>query len=132
MCFFSAPSAPRIVYQGPSEEDVKRNQESLDQYRKQMGDQQAAFQSQLQQQIDAANQQTQQLKEQYQSDVAAASAASAQQQAGAYAVTATQTEAPQAAETTTVVNKKDKPASTLKIDLAGTPSTAGAGLNIGV
>jgi hypothetical protein len=132
MCFFSAPQQPNIVYQGPSEEDIQRNQASLDSYKKQVGEQQSAFQAQLQQQIEAANAETAKLQKQYQDDAAAASAAAAAQQTGAYAATASQSAPPATAQTTAATVKKEKPKANLKISLAGTPSSAGSGLNIGV
>jgi hypothetical protein len=131
MCFGS-PKAPNIVYQGPSADDVAAGQRSLDLYKQQMGQQQTAFQTQLQQQIDAANQQTAKLQDQYSTDATAAAAAAAAQQTGAYAVTATQSEAPTTAQTTAAVTKKEKEKANLKISLGGTAATAGTGLNIGV
>jgi hypothetical protein len=127
-----APKAPKVVYQGPSDADVAASQAALDSFRSQVGSQTAAFQAQIQQQIDAANQQTTDLRSQLAADTASAAAASASQQNSAYAVTASQSAPPAAAETTATVKPKEKPASNLRINLAGTPSTAGAGLNIGV
>lgn len=132
MCFGGGPQAPEIRYQGPSQDDINRNQASLDTYKKQMADQQAAFQSQLQQQIESANKETARLQEQYQTDAAAAAAAAAAQQTGAYAASATQTAAPATAQTTAATPKKEKAKANLKISLAGLPSSAGSGLNIGV
>ena len=40
MCFGSAPQAPNIVYQGPSQEEIAANQASLDAYKTQMTQQQ--------------------------------------------------------------------------------------------
>jgi hypothetical protein len=95
-----------------------------------MAEQQSAFQSQLQQQIDQANADTLRLQQQYDADAAAASAAAAAQQ-GSYAVTATQSAAA-GGQTTAAVMKKEKPKSSLKISTAALPTEAGAGLNIGV
>ena len=155
MCFGgSQPQAPSIVYQGPSEADVAANQASLDQYRTQALAQQDAFSQQLQQQIDAANTETESLKAQYSTelsriqqqeqdritgaegqaaaDVAAAGAAGAAQQVGAYAVTTTQSEPIDGAQTTAAKLKKEKPKGSLKISTAALPSASGTGLNIGV
>jgi hypothetical protein len=132
MCFFSAPQQPNIVTQGPSADDIKRNEESLNTYKKQVADQQSAFQKQLQDQIDAANSETTKLQQQYQADAAAAAAASAAQQNGAYAATTAQATPAAGAETTTAPVKKAKPSANLKISLAGVPSSSGSGLNIGV
>jgi hypothetical protein len=123
--------APQIVYQGPSAEDVAAGQASLDQYKSQMAGQQSVFKTQLQQQIDAANKETETIQNKYAQEAAAASAAAAAQQAGSYAVTATQSEAV-GAQTTAAVTKKQKPKSSLKISSAALPSATGTGLNIGV
>jgi hypothetical protein len=130
MCF-AQPQAPNIVYQGPSDAEIEANRASLDQYRSQMGQQQADFQKQLQAQIDAANLETDRIKQQYEADAAAAAAAAAAQQTGSYAVTASQT-APVNAQTTAATTKKEKPKSTLKISTGGVAASAGSGLNIGV
>jgi outer membrane translocation and assembly module TamA len=130
MCF-AQPQAPNIVYQGPSDAEIEANRVSLDQYRSQMGQQQADFQKQLQAQIDKANQDTENLQKQYEADAAAAAAAAAAQQTGSYAVTASQT-APVNAQTTAATTKKEKPKSTLKISTGGVAASAGSGLNIGV
>jgi hypothetical protein len=131
MCF-GGPKAPSIQYQGPSQEQIDENTRSLDTYKTQMAEQQRLFQQQLESQIAAANKQTADLKTKYDQEAAAAAAAAAAQQTGAYAATATQSEAPSSAQTTAAVAKKDKPKSNLKISTAGTPSSAGTGLNIGV
>lgn len=147
------PQAPEVKYQGPSDDDIRRQQASLDQYQQQIASQQATFQSQLQAQIDSANQETAALRDRYASDLAAAEKSAAQgvsdaeaagaaslaeagagalaQQVGAYQVTATQSDALQA-QTTAAVEKKKKPKKNLKISTAGTANSAGSGLNIGV
>ena len=133
MCFGgSQPQAPNIVYQGPSEGDIERNRDALATYQGQMEKQQADFQSQLQMQIDQANQETADLQKRYENEAAAAAATSAAQQTGAYAVTASQSEAPQAAQTTVATTKKKNPQTNLRISRAALPATEGAGLNIGV
>jgi peptidoglycan hydrolase CwlO-like protein len=124
--------APKVVYQGPSAEDLAASQASLDMYQRQMTDQQSAFKAQLQAQIDKANQETTELQSKYASDSAAAAAAAAAQQTGAYAATAMQTDAPVNAATTTASTKKEKPKNNLKIAPAATPAAAGTGLNIGI
>lgn len=133
MCFGgSQPQAPQIVYQGPSEADIAANQAALDQYRAQIGQQQAAFQTQLQQQIDAANKQTTDLQKRFDQEAAAATSSAAAQQTSAYTVTATETDPPEAAQTTAAVTKKKNPQSNLRISTAALPSAQGTGLNIGV
>jgi hypothetical protein len=131
MCFGSVKQ-PSVVYQGPSQEEINAQSASLDQYRTQMAEQQKLFQGQLQGQIDSANKESERLRIQLDQESAAAAAAAAQQQAGAYAATASQTEAPTSAQTTAAVTKKEKPKSNLKISAAALPTAAGTGLNIGV
>ena len=147
-------SQPQIVYQGPSEQDLAANRAAMDQYRTQASAQQDAFSRQLQQQIDAANKETESLKAQYSTelsqiqrqeqdriagakdqaaaDVAAAGASGAAQQVGAYAVTTTQSAPIEGAQTTAAKLKKEKPKGSLKISTAALPSASGTGLNIGV
>ena len=133
--FGNAPSPPQIVYQGPTQEDIDRNQEMLKTYEQQVAQQQTNFSKQLNEQIAAAEAETARIQAQYDEEIAAATAAA--QGAGAmeannvYAVTATQTPAT-GAETTSAVKKKKKPNSSLKIAIGGTPNQAGSGLNIGV
>lgn len=55
MCFFSQPSAPQIIYQGPSQADIDASNQALEQYRQQSLAQQEQFAAALQQQIDDAN-----------------------------------------------------------------------------
>tara|TARA_Y100001938_G_scaffold145700_1_gene222950 strand:- start:652 stop:1086 length:435 start_codon:yes stop_codon:yes gene_type:complete len=144
MCFgYSAPKPPKVEYVGPSEEDIAANQAALDTYQEQLNTQQAEFQTQLQGQIDAANAETQALQDQLaqqqqdmEAEMAAANAA-AQAQAGAqqtaqYAITASQSDPGENAQTTTAVEKKKKPKSTLRIARNALQATAGTGLNIGV
>ena len=64
--------------------------------------------------------------------MAAAGAAGAAQQVGAYAVTTTQSEPIDGAQTTAAKPKKEKPKGSLKISTAALPSASGTGLNIGV
>lgn len=144
MCLgYSAPKPPKVEYVGPSEEDIAANQAALDTYQEQLNTQQAEFQTQLQGQIDAANAETQALQDQLEqqqkdmeAEMAAANAA-AQAQAGAqqtaqYAITASQSEPGENAQTTSAVEKKKKPKSTLRIARNALQATAGTGLNIGV
>ena len=77
MCIGSGPKSPIVQCVGPSDDDIKRSERSLDQYRTQMGQQQQQFQSQLQAQIDSANDDTAALQAQYDRDYAATSQANA-------------------------------------------------------
>ena len=131
MCFGS-PKAPDIIYKGPSEEDIAANQASLDAFREQMTMQQEAFQTQLQSQIEAANLQTEELRNQLSSEQAAAAAAAAAQQTSTYVTTQQQAELPKNAQTTAAKPKKNKPTRTLKINRSLMAASEGAGLNIGV
>ena len=142
MCFGGQPKAPTIKYEGPSDSQIRANEQALNQYKADMAAQQSSFQSQLQAQIDAANAETAKLQEQYAADlesaqegassaVAEAAAAANLQQVGAYKVGASESE-PVAAQTTAAMKKKEKPKSTLRISTAALPSSAGTGLNIGV
>ena len=74
MCLGQQPQAPRIEYVGPSDDDIRRNEQALANYQSQISDQQAAFQSQLQAQIDAANAETAALESRYAQDLSAARA----------------------------------------------------------
>ena len=71
MCF-GGPQAPNIVRQGPSPEEIAANQASLDAYKAQAQQQQEAFAKQLQDQIEAANKQTAEVKARYDAEAAAA------------------------------------------------------------
>ena len=128
MCF--GAKAPNIVYQGPSQEDIDANQASLDAFQQQISEQQAQFQTQLQQQIDQANQDTADLQERLANEATAAAAAAAAQQTAAYATTVQETEMPEGAQTTAARTKKKTGTKTLKIGKAAAPASAGAGLNI--
>ena len=77
MCIGNEPKAPEIQYVGPSDEDIRRSEKSLEQYRTQMGEQQQQFQNQLQSQIDSANAETAALQAQYEGDLASMNDANA-------------------------------------------------------
>jgi peptidoglycan hydrolase CwlO-like protein len=153
MCGGGQPRAPKIVYQGPSDADIKRQQDSLDAFRETMQTNQATFQSTLQDQIDTANEETAALQAQFDDDLASlnqandeanaktaagyasessSAAALASAEMASYSTAAKQTEMPEGAQTTAAVTDKKKPKKSLKISTAGTASKAGSGLNIGV
>lgn len=160
MCFGNspAPQAPQIQYVGPSEDDIRRNEQQLATFQQQLQTQQSDAAASIQQQIDLANQRTADIQADLDAEIASAqgdtsaaeaAAKEAQQKAidakkqaaaaagasytpfGAYGVTASQTEAP-AAQTTKSISKKKKEKSTLKIAQNAAAATAGSGLNIGV
>lgn len=149
MCLGSSPKPPEIKYVGPSQADIRRNEESLATFQQQMADQQAATARSIQAQIDAANKRTAEIQSRYDEEIAAAAAETSAAEAaakeaeemakaagasytpaGAYGVTASQSDAP-AAQTTVAIKSKKKPKSTLKISPSAT-AQAGSGLNIGV
>ncbi len=132
MCLGGSPQAPRVEYVGPSDDDIRRNEESLAQYQQQMTTQQNEFQTQLQTQIDSAAAETAELQADYAAETAAAAASSSADQAAAYITSAQQTEIPEGAQTTAAVTAKKKPKKNLKISTGGTMASAGSGLNIGV
>ena len=137
MCKSSRPQEPHIIHQGPTQADVYAQQASLQQYQAQMQQQQSAFQQQLQSQIDAANKQSEMFMSMFEQESAAAQQEQVQiqeqaPQTTAYTVTAGQSGAPEAAQTTAAVTKKEKPKSGLKIAPAAMATSAGTGLNIGV
>lgn len=131
MCFGSAPQAPQVVYQGPSQADIDANNAALEQYRQQSTAQQQQFSTALQKQIDEANAQATKQREQLEQERATAAAEMAAQQQSAYAVT-TQSVAPETALTTAPPKAKDKNKGTLKIAPGATAMSQGTGLNIGV
>ena len=75
MCF-GGPKPPKVKYQGSFKDDIRRQEESLARYERQI-EQQQTFQTQLQAQIDEANAQTAALQEQYASELKAAEASGA-------------------------------------------------------
>ena len=132
MCLGGGPQQPQVQFVGPSSGDTAAMQASIDAYKSQMAQQSEIFNTQLEQQIASANQQTEELKAKYDMEASAAAAAEAGQQTGAYAAAATQSEAPSTAQTTAATPKKEKPKRNMLISTAGTASSAGTGLNIGV
>lgn len=100
MCFGgSAPKAPEIKYVGPSEDDIRRQEESLATFQQQIADQQAATAASIQKQIDAANKRTADIQAQYDEELAAAAAeTSASEAAAAEAAKAAETANATAAE----------------------------------
>ena len=153
MCLGQQPQAPEIRYSGPSEDDIRRNEQALATYQQQMSDQQSAFQTQLQAQIDAANAETAALEMRYADDLtqarsagdqsiaearaagaaqtASASQSAAAQQASALTVTTQQSEAEMPQTTQSTVKKNKKPKS-LKISTAGVANALGSGINLGI
>ena len=158
MCFGSSgptieipdPVQPQISYIGPSEEDIARQEASLQQFSDDIAASNASFEASIQKQIDEANAATADLEarladsmasESRKADEAArdataragrdasSAAASSAAQQGGMTVTTTESEAI-SPQTTAAVTDKKKPKKSLKISTAGTASSAGSGLNI--
>ena len=146
------PVAPQIQYIGPSEEDIARQEASLQQFSDQLIQQNATFESTIQDQLDEANAATAALEEQLAAALsgetakaeqaardargkvsakAASAAAGSVAQQGALTVSTTQSQA-EMPQTTAAVTDKKKPRKNLKISTAGTESGVGSGLNISI
>ena len=151
MCFGGgAPQAPSVQYVGPSQGDIDRQEKSLETFQQQMQQQQADTAAQIQKQIDDANARTAEIQAEYDREIGAADTAAqeaadaallAKQEAaaaagasytpvGAYGVTASKTDAPNA-KTTEKIKAKKKPKNSLKIGPSAA-SSAGAGINLGI
>jgi len=139
----SQPSAPTVQYVGPSDADIRRNEQGLQNFQAQIQQQQQQAAAEMQRQIEDANERTAEIQSQFDQEVAAAKAAASEAAdaaaaaagasytpVGAYGVTASETEAP-TAQTTEPIKAKKKPKTTLKISPTAT-AQAGSGLNIGV
>lgn len=131
MCFFQQPSAPQIVYQGPSETDVAASKASLEKFRADMATQMQTFNDAIQKQIDDANIKAADTRSKIEQERAAALAEMGAQQQGAYA-TAVETVTPEDAQVTETIKPKEKSKASLKIGSGTTTLSQGAGLNIGV
>ena len=149
MCFGSQPQAPQIIYTGPSDDDVRRQQEALDSYASSIDAQNAQFQQQLQSQIDAGAAELEELQASFDAENAKAEAAGAKAaeeatrkgaamaaqasatQNAAYTVETKMTEA-EDAQVTEEIQPKKKKQNNLKISTAGTANTAGSGVNLGI
>lgn len=126
----SSPKAPEVIYQGPSQEEMDAQNQQLEMARQQMEQSSQRLQSQLDQQIAAANTESERFRASLAEQVAARAAESVP--AGPYATT-TAAAAPLSgtAMTTEPIKPKKKAAAGLTIAPAGVAAAAGAGLNIG-
>jgi len=133
MCLFSAPKAPEIVYQGPSDEDVAASTAALEDFKTTTAANTAAFQTSINEQITAAQASTQSLMAQL-ADTQANSGAGVDNiiNDAPYAVTTEDNVTPEDAQTTAAISKKKKKPSTLKIATGGLSASAGTGVNYGV
>ena len=132
MCIgIGAPKSPVMKYVAPDQNAMRAGEEALAKYQQDTAMQQQAFQQNLQSEIDKANAQTADIQSSNAAETAAASALAAAE-ASAYTTTASQGEIPVEAQTTKAVTEKKKPKKNLKISTAGTSSTPGSGVNVGI
>ena len=149
MCFGRQPQAPTIVYKGPSDSDVRAQEQALENYRASIDQQNAQFQTQLQNQIDAGAAELESLQSSFDQENAAAEAAGLREseearkrgaamaaqasatQNAAYTVETQMTEA-EDAQVTEKIEPKKKKQNNLKISTAGTANKAGSGVNLGI
>lgn len=132
MCI-SRPSAPRVVYQGPSQTEVDAQNEQLRVFMEQSAAQQAQFATALQQQIDAANQQAEQQRLAMDMELQAMAASSAAQMQGSYMATAAEVAPdPGLSQTTEPIRPVKRPPSSLSITPGTVSEGQGTGLNIGI
>ena len=133
MCGGGGSREPEVRYVGPSEEDMKRQEEALARYQEQSELQAADFAASLQNQMDRAQQQQEQFAQQYQSRAEAAEESSRAAAASSYTSSAQMTDQPTGAQTTTAATKKKPKNSGLRISTAaGTSSAAGSGPNLAI
>ena len=133
MCGGGQPRRPKVVYQGPSPEEMQRQQASLNTYREQAEAQQQQLAAALQKQIDDANKRMAQQQAQLAAETAAAAADVANRQVGSYAVKTTAEATPAGAQTTEAIKPRAKRGrSGLTIAANPAATTSGTGLNIGV
>jgi hypothetical protein len=131
MCFGGGAKQPEIKYVAPDQSAIRAGEEALAKYEQETRMQQQAFQQNLQSEIDKANAQTADIQSSNAAETAAAAALAAAE-TSAYTTTATQGEIPEQAQTTKAVTEKKKPKKNLKISTAGTSSTPGSGVNVGI
>ena len=131
MCLGGGAQQPEIKYVQPDQNAITAGEEALAQYQADITANQQAFQQDLQTQIDEANARTADIEASNAAETAAASALAAAE-VSAYTTTASQGEIPEEAQTTKALTKKKKPKKNLKISTAGTSSTPGSGVNVGI
>tara|TARA_R100001443_G_scaffold6722_1_gene15776 strand:+ start:346 stop:732 length:387 start_codon:yes stop_codon:yes gene_type:complete len=128
MCF-GKPKAPNIVYQGPSAEDIARDQANLKTFQETTAANTKTFQDSINKQITAAQSSTADLLAQMKT--AQAGVQNVVNDAP-YAITTEDNVTPEDAKTTEKISKKKKKPSTLKISAGGLKSSSGTGVNYGV
>ena len=132
MCGGGGPREPEVKYVGPSEEDMRRQEEALARYQAQSEQQAADFSASLQNQMNQAQLQQQQFTQQYQSRANAAEERSEAAASSSYSSSAQMSDQPTNAQTTTAAVKKKPKNTGLRISGAGTASSAGSGPNLAI
>lgn len=124
----------KVVQQDPDPGALFAQEFALNDYKKQMEEQQQLFQQQLNAQIAAANERTQALKIQLEQERAQLEADQAAAFEGAYNVESAKVTQGQGAQSTKKQPKaaKDTGRKGLKINVAGVQNTSGTGINLGV
>lgn len=137
MCSGRRARAPQVVYQGPSQAQIDAQNQQMEMARRHAEEANQRMQSQLDQQIAAANAESERARASLaeQTTAMATEAAAVVAQAAPYA-TATTYAAPAAGSALTTepmkpMKPKKKAAAGLTIAPAGVTAAAGAGLNIG-
>lgn len=126
--------APRTVYQGPSQAQIDAQNQQMEMARRQAEEANQRMQSQLDQQITAANAESERVRASLAEQTAAAAAEVVPAMMQTYATTTTTAApAPGSALTTEPAKQKErkKMAAGLTIAPTGAAAAAGAGLNIG-
>ena len=132
MCGGGGSKEPEVKYVGPSEEDMRRQEEALARYQAQSQQQAADFTASLQNQMNQAQLQQQQFTQQYQARATAAEERSEAATSSSYTASSQMTDQPTNAQTTTAATKKKPKNTGLKISGAGTASSAGSGTNLAI
>jgi len=133
MCGGGGSREPEIKYVGPSEEDIKRQEDALAAYQEQAQAQQAQFSASLQEQMNNAQLQQQQFQQQYQSRANQQEAKSEAAVSSSYTASAQMTDQPTNSQTTTAATKRKPKNTGLRIsNAAGAASAAGSGPNLAI
>jgi sRNA-binding protein len=128
----SRSRAPQVVYQGPSQAQIDAQNQQMEMARRQSEEANQRMQSQLDQQIAAANADADRARASLAEQTAALAADAISAQAGPYATATSQAAPPPGlALTTEPIKPKKKQAAGLAIAPVGAVTAAGAGLNIG-
>lgn len=138
MCFFKAPEIqmPTVQYVGPSQEEIDAQNQALTDFQNTLTTNNQTFQTNIQNQITAANESTQDLLDkisEMNTQTAAAGSAGGGLTSAPYAITTEDNvDETDLAQTTSEIKNKEKPKGSLKITQSGIQATAGTGVNYGV